>query len=120
MQSFNSQCATLALVAGLLFVAMPAANAHEPGYKSYHGPVSGQRYVYHHGSVLPRAMRKNRDFLHWYERNLHRLRFEHSWHHVYQRYQRDYRSKQYRKSYHKAKRHEQRKRNKHRKPHRRH
>ncbi|MEQ8205410.1 MAG: hypothetical protein RIA65_04475 [Woeseia sp.] len=120
MRTFNSQYATLALVAGLMFAATPAANAHEPGYSSHRGDLIGHRYAYQYRSALPRSLRKNRDFLRWYERNIHRLRFESSWHHVYQRYERDYRVKHYRKSHYKAKRHDQRKRDKKRKQRRRH
>lgn len=120
MRTINSQYATLALLAGLMFAATPAANAHEPGYNSHRGHLSGQRYAYQHRSALPRSLRKNRDFLRWYERNLHQLRFERSWQHIYQRYDRDYRVKHYRKRDYKAKRHNQLKRDKKRKQHRRH
>lgn len=77
----------LALVAGMLLPAADAS-AHEPGYRD-NVRWSAPHYRHHHGAAVPRWVRRNHDFLRWYEFQPYRLIAHLSWVDLHRRYERD-------------------------------
>ena len=82
---------TLIVVFGIALAAAPTASAHEPGYSHYQPRHHHARV--HRDTHMPRWLRDDREFRHWYRRSS--LRHDHHlpWWRLYEvyRWERAYR-----------------------------
>jgi hypothetical protein len=82
---------TLIVVFGIALAAAPTASAHEPGYAHYQPRHHHARI--HRDTHMPRWLRDDREFRHWYRRSS--LRHDHHlpWWRLYEvyRWERAYR-----------------------------
>jgi hypothetical protein len=82
---------TLIVVFGIALAAAPTASAHEPGYAHYQPRHHHARV--HRDTHMPRWLRDDREFRHWYRRSS--LRHDHHlpWWRLYEvyRWERAYR-----------------------------
>jgi hypothetical protein len=69
--------------AGLFLVSAADAPAHEIQYRPH---IVHDHYVYSRTRLLPRWLRRNREFRHWYSHSRYRFAHHLTWHRVYDRY----------------------------------
>ena len=69
--------------AGLFLVSAADASAHEIQYRP---PIVHDHYVYGRTRLLPRWLKRNREFRHWYSHSRYRFAHHLTWHRIYDRY----------------------------------
>ena len=74
---------SLSLGIGLFLVSAADASAHEIQYRPY---IAYDHHEYGRTRLLPRWLKRNREFQHWYRHSHYRLTRHMSWHTLYDVY----------------------------------
>ncbi len=74
---------SLSLGIGLFLVSAADASAHEIQYRPH---IVHDHYVYGRTRLLPRWLKRNREFRHWYSHSQYRFAHHLTWHRIYDRY----------------------------------
>ena len=74
---------SLSLGIGLFLVSAADTSAHEIQYRPH---IAYDHHMYRRTRLLPRWLKRNREFRHWYSHSQYRFAYRMTWHRVYDLY----------------------------------